>query len=91
MRLNGEKLGILWCFPWRVDITKAVKPTGNVLEIDVINLWANRVIGDLNKPKEQRVTKTHDVFRFADNMGSTPLIDAGLLGPVSVLEARNDF
>lgn len=85
VRLNGRKLGTLWCFPWRVEITDCVKPADNVLEIDVINLWANRVIGDLNKPKEQRVTKTHDVFRFAEGMGNTPLIDSGLLGPVSIL------
>jgi hypothetical protein len=86
IRLNGKKLGILWCAPWRIDITGSVKPTGNVLEIDVINLWANRVIGDLNLPKEKRYTKTHDVFRFGEIRGSTPLIDSGLLGPVRILE-----
>ena len=84
VRLNGKKLGILWCFPWRVDITKAVKPAGNVLEIDVINLWANRVIGDLNQPKVKRYTKTHDVFRFDEITKDTSLIDSGLLGPVTL-------
>jgi len=91
VRLNGKKLGILWCYPWRVDITKAVKPAGNVLEIDVINLWANRVIGDLGQPKEKRYTKTHEAFRFDMLTKTTPLIDAGLLGPVTLLEARNDL
>lgn len=84
VRLNGEKLGILWCAPWRVDITKAVKATGNVLEIDVINLWANRVIGDLGQPKENRFTKTHDAFRFDMLTKKTTLIDSGLLGPVTL-------
>ena len=84
VRLNGKKLGILWCSPWRVDITKAVKPTSNVLEVDVINLWANRVIGDLHQPKENRFTKTHNVFRFAENMKNTALIRSGLLGPVTL-------
>lgn len=84
VRLNGKKLGILWCAPWRVEITEAVKPTGNVLEVDVINLWPNRVIGDLNQPKEKRFTKTHDKFRFDMLTGSTPLLEAGLLGPVKV-------
>jgi len=84
VRLNGQKLGILWCTPWRVDITKAVKPTGNVLEIDVINLWANRVIGDLAQPKEKRFTKTHEVFRFDMLAKTTPLIESGLLGPVTL-------
>jgi hypothetical protein len=84
VRLNGHKLGILWCSPWRVDITKAVKATGNVLEIDVINLWANRVIGDLGQPKEKRFTKTHDVFRFDMLTKTTTLIESGLLGPVTL-------
>ncbi|WP_394772510.1 glycosyl hydrolase [Mucilaginibacter sp.] len=84
VRLNGKKLGVLWCAPWRVEITGAVKPTGNLLEVDVINLWANRVIGDLNLPKEKRFTKTHDAFRFDMLRGSTPLLESGLLGPVKV-------
>jgi hypothetical protein len=84
VRLNGKKLGILWCFPWRVDITDAVKPTGNVLEIDVINQWANRVIGDLGQPKEKRFTKTHDVFRFDELTKDSSLIPSGLLGPVTL-------
>ena len=88
VRLNGKKLGILWCFPWRVDITRAVKPTGNVLEIDVINLCANRVIGDLNQPKEKRFTQTHDVFRFDMLTKNTTLIESGLLGPVTLQRAE---
>lgn len=84
VRLNGKDLGILWCAPWRVDITRSVKPAGNILEIDVINLWANRVIGDLNLPEKEKVTHTHDAFRFDMLRGSTPLLDAGLLGPVKL-------
>jgi hypothetical protein len=67
-----------------VDITRSVKPAGNILEIDVINLWANRVIGDLNLPEKEKVTHTHDAFRFDMLRGSTPLLDAGLLGPVKL-------
>ncbi|MEI6143323.1 MAG: glycosylhydrolase-like jelly roll fold domain-containing protein, partial [Mariniphaga sp.] len=86
VRLNGKKLGILWCPPWRVEITGTVKPSGNSLEIDVINLWANRVIGDLNLPKDKRFTKTHDGFRFDMIKGNTPLLDSGLLGPVRIMK-----
>ncbi|RYX86527.1 glycosyl transferase family 2 [bacterium] len=90
VRLNGKKLGVLWCYPWRVEITDAVKPTENQLEVDVINLWANRVIGDLSLPKEKRLTNTHDVFRFDMLTPKTPLLNSGLLGPVSVLQARRE-
>ena len=85
VRLNGKELGVLWCSPWCVDITDCIKDTGNVLEIDIVNLWANRVIGDWKLPVEKRFTKTHDVFRFDMLRGSTPLTDAGLLGPVNIL------
>ena len=86
VRLNGRKLGILWCAPWRVEITRSVKPADNLLEIDVINLWANRVVGDLNLPKEKRFTRTHDKFRFDMLKSDTPLLDSGLLGPVRILK-----
>jgi len=89
VRLNGVKLGILWCAPWRVEITEAVKPADNELEIDVINLWANRVIGDLNLPKKDRLTQTHDGFRFDFLTGNTPLLTSGLLGPVQILKLED--
>jgi hypothetical protein len=85
VRLNGKNLGVVWCAPWRVEITDVVRPTGNMLEVDVINLWANRVIGDLNLPAESRYTKTHDAFRFDFLTGKTPLAVSGLLGPVRIL------
>ena len=44
--LNGKELGILWKPPFRLDITDALKPDTNVLEVKVVNLWPNRLIGD---------------------------------------------
>ena len=35
VRLNGKNLGVVWCAPWRVEITAAVKAGGNELEIGV--------------------------------------------------------
>ena len=45
--------------PWQVEITRAVKPADNVLEIDVVNLWPNRLIGDAALPPEKRFTRTN--------------------------------
>jgi hypothetical protein len=84
VRLNGKNLGTLWTAPWRVDITDAVRPSGNLLEIDVVNLWVNRVVGDLNLPREKRILETHDVFRFGMVQPTTLLLDSGLLGPVAI-------
>jgi hypothetical protein len=85
VRLNGRRLGVLWTAPWRVEITDVIKPEGNVLEVDVVNLWANRVIGDLGRPKEKRIAVTHEAFRFDMITKDTPLVESGLLGPVRLL------
>jgi hypothetical protein len=79
VRLNGKDLGALWTKPFRVEITDAVKPSGNVLEIDVANLWPNRIIGDSVLPPERRFTHTNIVYTQ-----DTPLWESGLLGPVKL-------
>ena len=44
--LNGKALGNLWKPPFRVDITGAARAGTNSLELMVVNLWPNRLIGD---------------------------------------------
>jgi hypothetical protein len=80
VRLNGQDLGLVWTAPWRVDISRAVKPAGNELELDVVNTWANRIIGDLKLPPAQRLTWTVKPHFNADS----PLLPAGLVGPVTL-------
>ncbi len=84
VRLNGKDLGVVWTAPWRVDITQAVKPTANKLEIDVVNLWPNRLIADAGLPEGKRLTATN-VKKFKAN---SPLMASGLLGPVTLHSAR---
>jgi hypothetical protein len=50
--LNGKDLGILWKSPYRVEITGAVRPGENTLEIQATNLWPNRMIGDEQLPED---------------------------------------
>ena len=52
VQLNGKDLGIVWKTPYRVDVTEAVKPGENVLEVKVVNLWINRQIGDEQLPED---------------------------------------
>ncbi len=59
VRLNGEDLGIVWTAPWRVNVGKALRAKGNRLEIEVVNLWPNRLIGDGRLPKKDRLTRTN--------------------------------
>ncbi len=84
VRLNGQDLGVIWTAPWRVEITGAAKPTGNRLEVGVVNLWGNRLIGDAAQPPEKRLTKTNTTVYKKD----TPLMSSGLLGPVALQVAE---
>lgn len=84
VRLNGEDFGVLWTKPFRMDITSALRPKGNLLEIDVVNLWPNRLIGDAFLPEGERYTETN-IRKFTQ---SSQLLPSGLLGPV-MLYAEN--
>ena len=52
VKLNGKDLGILWKAPYQVDVTSALKPGENQLELKVVNLWINRQIGDEQLPED---------------------------------------
>ncbi len=82
VRLNNNDLGIVWTAPWRVDITRAVREKDNELEVEVVNLWPNRLIGDASLPKEERRTVTN-VGKF--NRPGATLLESGLIGPVWLL------
>jgi len=79
--VNGKALGIVWKAPFRVDVTGALKPGANALEIRVTNLWVNRLIGDEQPGVEKRFTFTTQKFYQTDS----PLLPSGLLGPVVLL------
>ena len=84
VRLNGKSLGVLWAFPFRVDVTDALKSGDNRLEVDVVNFWPNRIIGDQFLPPQERFTKTN----IRKLTRETPLMESGLLGPVTLCTAR---
>ena len=50
--LNGKSLGVLWKQPFEIDVTDALRPGRNELEIKVTNLWPNRMIGDEQYPDD---------------------------------------
>jgi hypothetical protein len=81
--INGKPLGILWKAPFRVDVTSALKPGANTVEIRVTNLWVNRLIGDQQPDAAKKYTYTAQQFYRADS----PLLPSGLLGPVRVVRS----
>lgn len=52
VRLNGKEFPVLWKEPFMIDVTGVLKPGVNRLEIEVTNLWPNRLIGDEQLPPD---------------------------------------
>lgn len=46
LKLNGKSFGTLWKPPYCMDVSEALVEGKNELEIEITNLWANRLIGD---------------------------------------------
>jgi hypothetical protein len=80
--VNGVPLGVLWKKPFRADMTGALKPGSNTLEVKVTNLWVNRMIGDRQPDAPKQFTFTRPVVYKANS----PLLPSGLLGPVRVVQ-----
>jgi hypothetical protein len=80
--VNGKSAGIVWHTPYRIDIGALAKAGKNHLEIQVANLWVNRLIGD-RQPGAQKITWTPLPTYKAD----APLRRSGLIGPVALLVA----
>jgi hypothetical protein len=81
IEINGKPVGgILWKPPFRVDVTSALKPGSNDIAVKVTNLWPNRMIGDL----QPGATKAYTWTDFRPFKADSPLLDSGLLGPVTI-------
>jgi hypothetical protein len=81
VKVNGFDVGVAWKAPFRLEIPTAYLHSGrNDLEVKVINLWPNRIIGDLQPGAGRKWTYTASNWYTADS----PLLPSGLLGPVSV-------
>ena len=52
VKLNGKDLGTLWRPPYRMDVTNVLRAGANELEVSVVNLWPNRMIGDELLPED---------------------------------------
>lgn len=84
IKVNGRSCGIVWTPPFRAEVTGAVKEGENSLEIEVVNFWPNRIIGDYSLAANERLTRTN-IRQFKKN---SPLMESGLFGPVRLMSEK---
>ena len=79
--VNGKDMGTVWADPYQVDISKAVIPGKNTLQVEVTSTWFNRLVYDAGQPEDKRKTWT-----LSGPGKDNTLRVSGLLGPVSITE-----
>ncbi len=81
VKVNGRTAGTVWAKPYTLRVDQYLKPGQNEIEIEVTNLWPNRIIGDLQPGVTTRITSTN-ITKYKP---SSPLLPSGLIGPVAWL------
>ncbi|MEO8415220.1 MAG: glycosyl hydrolase, partial [Ginsengibacter sp.] len=84
IKINGNAMNVTWAAPFQFDITRFVKPGDNQLEVEVVNLWPNRLIGDGKLAPAKRLTRTN-IVKFDAPGADEFLRESGLLGPVKLM------
>jgi hypothetical protein len=104
IKMNGIDLGVCWVSPFRKNISNLLRAKDNVLEVEVANLWTNRLIGDDRYPDdgikdgkwpewllkgEPRKSKRYTFTTFKYYTKDSALVQSGLIGPVTILQERS--
>ena len=100
VRINGKNMGVVWTAPYQLNIRDALVSGENQIDIEVANLWPNRLIGDEQSPddgiknnqwpewlvKNRARTSGRYTFTTGKFYGKdSPLLKSGLIGPVRIL------
>lgn len=78
VRVNGHDAGTVWANPLVLRVDPWLKPGRNTFDIEVTNLWPNRIIGDLQPGAQRRFTATN----IRSYRSDSPLLPSGLIGDI---------
>mgnify|MGYP004498746651 CR=1 FL=1 len=86
VRVNGERVGSVWATPYRVDLTAALKPGSNRIDVEVSNTNMNMLAG--RAPADHRLLHGRYGERFQpqdlDKISAQP---SGILKAPRLIEA----
>ncbi len=83
VRVNGQDAGITWIAPYRVNVGRLLQEGANTIEVDVADLWVNRLIGDAQPGATQIAHVVAPTYQ-----PNAPLRPSGLMGPVHLVEVH---
>jgi hypothetical protein len=66
--INGQNAGTAWVAPYQLDVTEFVKAGDNQIQIEVANLWVNRLLADRKLPD----TSGFKIARWQDPITKMP-------------------
>jgi len=85
VKVNGKSAGTIWAPPYRLDVTSALHPGTNRIEIAVTNEWTNRQFGDrLVAPEKRILTSPGGAAQPILFSGTLLLPESGLLGDITI-------
>jgi hypothetical protein len=80
VKINGQEIGGTWMSPFRLNTGDFLKTGENRLEVEVVNVWRNRLIGDKMLHDEEGYT-----WLLVDDIKPGEKLRAsGLIGPVYI-------
>ena len=91
--VNGDSLGVVWTSPYRMDVTDALRPGQNEIEVRVANLWTNRLAGEALGAVEPVTFTTYPGYAEGSPLLGpggleSQIREAGLFGPVTLQRVR---
>lgn len=82
--VNGQRAGSLWCPPYRLDVTRWMKPGANHIEVHVTNTAMNEMSGEPRPDFTALYKKFGRRFENQDVDRIHPL-PSGLFGPIHLI------